>query len=140
MKKLLLSCALVWASVSCSTNEPGPEYTTFPEIINEFAQPDIVTEKDKVTVTADVRNTYGAFTIYIFYQVGSGSFQTASVQKFNPTEETIHYKGWIPAQKAGSRVQWVVRCLNNFNNLLSQTGVRSYDVRASIPDPEEQPE
>lgn len=138
IKNLFMLCIAALAA-ACSPGEPGPEYTTFPEISGELAQPIDVTEKDKVTITADVKNKYGAFSVYIYYRVNNGLFKTASVQNFNATDQTIHYKGWIPAQPAQSKVEWVVQCYNTYG-LLQQTQVQSYDVRAALPDPEEQPE
>lgn len=133
MKRLFLICAVAIAAAACSTKEPGPEFSTFPEISNELSQPEVVTDKDKVTVTADVKNKYGSFSIFIYYRVDNERYQTASQQNFNPTEETVHYKGWIPAQPAGSNVQWVVRCYNTYS-LMQQTEVKSYVVAPSIAD------
>lgn len=61
MRKLLAICALALFTTACSTRETGPEYVTFPEISNVVAQPAVVTDKDRVTVTADVKNLYGSF-------------------------------------------------------------------------------
>ena len=128
MRKLLAICALALFTTACSTRETGLDYVTFPAISNVVAQPAVVTDKDRVTVTADVKNLYGSFKVYIYYRVGNGPFTTTPSQEFEPTEETVHYEGWIPAQPAGSTVEWVVRCLNNPYGLLQQTEVRSYRV------------
>lgn len=107
--RFLLLC-IAALSVACSSKEPGPEFMTFPEISGELAQPVDVTDKDKVTITADVKNKYCPFSVYIYYRVNNGLFKTASVQNFNATDQTIHYMGWIPAQPARSRVEWAVHC------------------------------
>lgn len=139
MKKLLLAAAAALCLASCN-KELGPEYTTAAEIGTITMLPAVPTDADEVTITAPVTSAYGLHAVRIAYQL-DGNAETAKFTTpvyYTKDNTSVTFKGTIPAQKAGTKVEYQVQAITPYS-VFAFSELKSYTVQNSYnPDGGEQ--
>jgi hypothetical protein len=126
---LLISVVIGLALYSCVQDE----IFQGPPIISEVTiNPQAPGTGESVTVTAKVRDLNGVEEVKLYYKVGSGSFtsgvMTGSGDLFSAT---------IPAQEAGSTVQYYIEASNVIGKSVTSPGAApattaAYTVGAAL--------
>lgn len=142
LKNLLFPVAALMMFPACNS-DIGPEYSTPPVVESMTFSPMLPDATQQVTVQAVATCAYGIQNVVIFYRVTDKDGKEEPVKEagsmFYDKKEKVSYEGKIPAQKAGSKVEFQVFATTPFG-VAGGTELKSYTVMDGELKPEPDPE